>query len=124
MIKKIKLGKYTNLFVNKDKKFKEIGFKINFKMPYSYEDITAFNLLTIILRNSCKAYPTISSVNQKMEELYGLQISFNFSYLNDLEILSISGLTINPSYCEDNELLDKIFNHLHEIIYNPNVKNK
>ena len=59
-----------------------------------------------------------------MEELYGLQISFNFSYLNDLEILSISGLTINPSYCEDKELLDKIFNHLHEIIYNPNVKNK
>ena len=27
MIKKIKLGKYTNLFVNKDKKFKEIDLK-------------------------------------------------------------------------------------------------
>lgn len=123
MIKKIKLGRKCNLIIKKDKKFKNIGFDIIFKMDYNYSDISAFNLLSIILNHSSKKYPNLSAINQKKDELYGFDFSFSFGFLNDIESLSISGHTINPKYVEDKDLFKKIFSFLHEIIYNPNITN-
>lgn len=123
MIKKIKLGKQCNLLICKDKKIKNIGMEFYFKMPYRYQDITAFNVLGIILQNSCLQFPTMLEMNRKKEELYGFSYHFSFSTYFQRETLSLKALTINPKYLDNQDLLENIFYFLNQVIYEPNLIN-
>ena len=75
-----KLSPHCRLILEKDKKFKYIGMEIVFKTKYRYEDITAYRVLSKILTNTSKKYPSILKMSQKKDELFDVDIGFSHSF--------------------------------------------
>ena len=67
------LGSF-NLHMIKTKKFKTISVRVVFHTPIIKEEITMRNLVTDILIQSSKEYPTRRDLTMKAEDLYAAEI--------------------------------------------------
>ena len=85
--KKIKEPAYNIHFIKTDK-FKKIRIKINFKEELKKENIVIRNMLSLILLESSKKYPTKRLLDIECEELYNAGISSNTSISGNYHILS------------------------------------
>ena len=120
-IKHIKLGKINNLYINKNSKFKSITISIVYKQKYSYEKISANNILAKYLGNCSLNYPSIELLNKKVESLYGGVIGIKINYVNELLTFDVYANIINPKFFNDQYLFEETIKLLHEIIYNPYI---
>jgi len=78
--KKYPIGSYNLHVINTDK-FKTVTVMFNFKRKLVKEEISYRNLLTDLLCQSSKDYPTSRLVDIKTEELYDMKINGR-SYLS------------------------------------------
>lgn len=117
--KKIETTAYK-LHTIKTEKFKTISFKINFKNKVKKEDITKRNLLSKIMLISNTIYKDRILLEQKCEDLYGLNIGIiNFISGNYL-VTSINGIFLNEKYTEAN-MNEESFKFIMEIILNADI---
>ena len=59
------------------KKFKTIQFAVKFKAPLNRDTITERSLLTFILEQGTKEYPSERKLMQYLDELYGAVFSID-----------------------------------------------
>lgn len=123
-IKHIKLGKLNNLYINKCNKFKSITISVVYKQKYSYEKISANNILAKYLGNCSFSYPSIELLNKKVESLYGGVIGIKINYVNELLTFDVYANIINPKFFNDQFLFEETVKLLYEIIYNPYIVDK
>ena len=114
------LGSY-NLHMIKTKKFKTITVRVVFHTPIIKEEITMRNLVTDILIQSSKQYPTRRELTMKAEDLYAAEISTNTQRLGNYIFTSFLLEVLNDKYTEEGNL-EESFNFLKNIIFNPNTE--
>ena len=123
-IKHVKLGKINNLYINKCNKFKSITISVVYKQKYSYEKISANNILAKYLGNCSFNYPSIELLNKKVESLYGGIIGIKINYVNELLAFDVYASIINPNFFNDQFLFEEAIKLLHEIVYDPYIIDK
>lgn len=118
-LKRVKLGKCNNIYMNKSKKFKSIGISVVYKMKFDYNNITAFNILAKYLGNCNNKYPSIEKLNKYIESLYGSSVGIKSDYTGSLFTFNVYINLVNPKYVKDDSLIYKAVEVLHDIVYDP-----
>ncbi len=121
--KTIKLSKQCRLIIEKDNKFKSMGVEVIFFGKFDYKKITIYSVLSRILANSNKMYPTMQLMNQRKEELYDATLDIVYKYWYQMAVLKFVGNFVNPKYVTSKTYEEDIFAFLAETIFNPNIQN-
>lgn len=114
------LGSF-NLHIIKTNKYKTVTMKVIFHSPIIKEEITKRNILQDILLQSTKNYSTKRDMIIESEDLYAAEIYNNTQRWGNYIITSFTLQVLNDKYTEDGNL-KKTVEFLHEIIFNPDVK--
>lgn len=121
--KKYPIGSYNLHVINTDK-FKTVTVMFNFKRKLVKEEISYRNLLTDLLCQSSKDYPTSRLVDIKTEELYDMKINGRSYLSGNYAVMSFNGQFLSENYTESG-MTDKAITFMCELLFNPNVnKNK
>lgn len=115
--------KYAKLHLIKTNKFRSINFKVLLKEEIKKEDITKRNLLTDFLVLSTKKYKTRKELALKIQDLYSLYLSSFNTRIGNYLVTRFNLSILNPKYTE-NSMLEESLELLHEVLFEPNVKNK
>ena len=115
------LGSY-NLHLIKTDKFKTVTVKIIFHSPIIKEEITTRNILSDILLQSTKSYPSKRDLIIESEELYAAELYNNTERIGNYIMTGFTLQVLNDKYTEEGNLLKSI-RFLSEIIFNPDVTN-
>ena len=106
----------------KTDKFRSINIKVLLKNEIKKGEITKRNFLIDYLVMTTKKYKTRKELALKIQELYSLYISSSNARIGTYSITRFNMSLLNPKYTESNMLSESI-SLLHEVIFNPNVKN-
>ena len=110
------------LHLIKTDKFKSNYIEICFKRKVKKEEITLRNMLSNILIESSKNYPTNRLMEIRKEELYGTGLGISSYITGNYNLISIYSCFLDSKYTDD-ENFKEVLNYIFEIIFNPNVKN-
>jgi len=115
--------KYTtnafNIHVITTDKFKSISMKVNFKKKIEKQDITYRNLLTKLLLQSSKKYPSKQALEIATEDLYNQGISSSNYISGNYIITSFNTSFLNENYTEKG-FNEKSINFFLDLIFKPN----
>ena len=114
------LGSY-NLHLIKTDKFKTVTVKIMFQSPIVKEEITKRNILSDILLQSSKKYPSKRDLIIAAEDLYSASIYNSTERIGKYIMTSFTLQVLNDKYTEENNL-NKGIEFLKEIVFNPDVE--
>lgn len=117
---KYEMGSY-NLHTVKTDRFKSINIKINFKRPIVKNELVYRNLISDILFDSSKKYPTRRELIIKSEELYNLRFSSQVYKSGLYSVISFNIKFLNEKYTEE-KMFEQSINFLIDLILNPNAK--
>ena len=104
------------------KKFKTITFLITFYGDFSKDNATKRSLLTRILSNSTRNYPTRELLTNHLFDLYDFNFSINSSSIHEANITNFVFEVIHPNYISEPSYINKVFDFIREIIFSPNAK--
>lgn len=116
------LGSY-HLHMIQTKKFKTITMRIVFHSPIKKDEITKRNILSDILLQSTKKYPTKRDMIIASEDLYALDIYNNTQRIGNYIMTSFILQVLNDQYTEENNF-EKSVQFLNEILFHPDVKDE
>lgn len=117
--KKYELGN-LNLHIIKTDKFKTVNVRVTLKRKIIKDEINYRNLLSSILLESSKKYPSRRELQMKKEDLYNVIISSASFKSGAYTFLSYSLSCLNEKYTEKG-MLEKSINLLLETLLNPDV---
>lgn len=115
----MELVKNVSLQLDKNEKFKDIGISIRFMAPLSKELATLRSLLAIMICDRCEKYPTKKKMSDVQDCLYGTQISAQTVGYGKAQVLEIRTRVIDPRYVKDKNLLESVFEYIHEVLFHP-----
>lgn len=102
--------------------FKTNVISIYFTVPLTKKDVTKNSLLTLLIKNGGKKYPTQYDVSRALDKMYGAYLSFGVAKRGDNQVIRFYIDTIKDNYTFDREdLLEDAFELLFDIIFNPNT---
>ena len=102
--------------------FKTNVISIYFTVPLTKKDVTKNSLLTLLIKNGGKKYPTQYDVSRALDKMYGAYLSFGVEKRGDNQVIRFYIDTIKDNYTFDREdLLEDAFELLFDIIFNPNT---
>lgn len=113
------LGSYNIHLINTDK-YKTVTMKVVFHSPIKKEEITMRNILSDILLQSTKNYPTKRDMIIESENLYAADIYNNTQRFGNYISTSFILQVLNDKYTEPGNLENAI-RFLSEIILNPDI---
>ena len=122
MFQTVTIAPSVRLVNIKTDKYKTGEIIVSFSLPMG-EDASVYAVLVKLLRRSCKAYPDMLSMNNRLAELYGASLGCGVSKRGDAQFLTISGFCIDDRFALDGEKISEEFlNLLADVIFSPNVK--
>ena len=106
-------------------RFKTCCVTLNFVIPSNKSTATVSALLPMVLSNSCKAWPDLTSFSKKLDGLYGASLSADSYVLGANRIIAVTISGIKDKYALKNEMLSAEYvKVLLETAFSPNFKNK
>ncbi|MEA5026364.1 MAG: pitrilysin family protein [Erysipelotrichaceae bacterium] len=117
-MEKIILAKNVTLNLIRTAKFKDVMIELRFYNELTNQRATSRALLALILQDRCAKYETKIKMNNALDDLYGASLSIRCFGYGKGAILRISLKAINQRFGDD-QLLDRQFAFLHEIIFEP-----
>lgn len=109
-----------NLHFIKTNRFKKNMIRLTCKRPLKIEEITVRNIVTDILLNSNKEYPSIRDIVIETEELYNFSASSNCYKSGNYVISSWDATFLNEKYTEEG-MTEKSVCFFMNLLFNPNV---
>ncbi|MEG2283297.1 MAG: insulinase family protein [Bacilli bacterium] len=109
------------LHMIKTDKFKTITIQVHLKQPIERENITKSNLLTTIILEGTKKYPSRRSLALEGENLYNVLLSASCYRLGLYSNINIEMTLLEEKYTESG-MLDKSLAFLSEIVFNNKLK--
>ena len=104
-------------------KFKTSCISVSMALPMD-EKMAANSLLVYLLKRSCKAYPELSLLNGRLDELYGAILGAGVSKNGEAQVLTLSITSLADKFALDDESIQlEAAQLLSDIIFKPNVKN-
>ncbi len=105
-------------------KLKTTSVGIYIHCPISNETATCNALLSGIMKQGSKKYPTRACLIKRLDELYGSTIASGVSKKGEDHVLSFEAECIRDKYTKNGEkLLEDVIGVLVEIIFNPDIEN-
>ena len=122
MFKTSQIAPGVRLVCDKTDKYKMTDVCVSMALPMD-ENAAANALLVKLLTQSCKAYPGILALNNRLAELYGANISSRVYKIGDAQVLLISGTCLDDKFALNGEtiLLD-FLSLVADLIFSPNLK--
>ena len=120
--KKYDIGPY-NLHVISTDKFKTVNIRVNFKRPCKKEEITKRSLLSYLLLESNKKYPTRRILEMETEDLYNLKYTSYNTISGNYNVMSFEATFLNEKYTEKG-YIEKSISFLFDLIFSPDVNKK
>lgn len=87
----------------RDNRFKTNRVSVNLFTQLSKEDASANAVLPMILTQSCAAYPDLTKMGLRLNELYGAGLDGDIRKLGDAQVLNISCGSIDDSFALEGE---------------------
>lgn len=115
-------GSYKLHLINTDK-FKTITLKIVFHTPIKKEEITKRILVTNILLQSSSKFNSRRKLTVESENLYSADVAIGNQRLGNYIATNFNLQVLMDKYTEDKNL-EKSFEFLSEIVFNPDINNK
>lgn len=105
----------------KTNKFKTLSVYVVFFGEFNKEVATSKSLLSRVLNNTTKNYPTKKAVSNKLFDLYDATVSVSSFpiYKTNLTLFSLG--TVNPKFVGEENLNKEAFSFFKEFIFNPNM---
>lgn len=114
----------VNLTCIHDNRFKTSRISATMFLPLDIKTASKNAILPFILSRSCKDYPSLIKLNEKLSELYGATINSSVNKMGDFQALTISITGIDDKYSLDNKSVSKeLTKLLCSILFNPNLTN-
>ena len=82
----------------RDTKFKTFRISVNFLLPLRRETAAANALLPYLLTRASRAYPDFTQMSQKMDALYGANLSGDVGKLGDFQVLTVQASCLSNAY--------------------------
>lgn len=82
----------------RDTKFKTFRISVNFLLPLRRESAAANALLPYLLTRASRAYPDFTQMSQKMDALYGANLSGDVGKLGDCQVLTVQASCLANAY--------------------------
>ena len=102
-------------------KFRKTKVIINFKRKVKKEEITIRSLLTKVLLESSKNYPTSRLMTIETENLYNLILNSSSFLSGNYAVISFESLFLNDEWVEEN-LFEQATQFILDIINNPHIE--
>ena len=103
--------------------FKTCKIHIQMALPLS-GDIAAKAALPYLLRRSCRAYPSVSALNGRLDTLYGAVLGASVQKKGEAQILSLSLSAIDDRFALDGESVSgEAVRLLLELLFEPKLEN-
>ncbi len=107
----------------KTSRFKLSDITVSFFLPLS-GDISANAMLPFILRRSCAKFPTMSSLNRRLAELYGAIVSSNVAKVGEAQMISFRVCAPDDRFSLDgNSIACDCAQLLSDLIFEPHFVN-
>lgn len=104
-------------------KFKTGCVSVSMALPMD-ERMAANSLLVYLLKRSCKAYPELSLLSGRLDELYGAVLGAGVSKNGEAQVLTLSITSLADKFALEGESIQlEAAQLLADIIFKPNVKN-
>ncbi len=104
-------------------KFKTGCISVSMALPMD-ERMAANSLLVYLLKRSCKAYPEMSLLSGKLDELYGAILGAGVSKNGESQVLTLSITCLADKFALEGESIQlEAAQLLADILFKPNVKN-
>lgn len=114
-------GIYYNSIINKRQKTNTIIIHLITKLEAETASKNA--IIPYLLASSSKTYPTITSLNKKLSELYGSALRGAVSKMGDSQTLSLNAGCINNRYTFDGEnITEELVKLMADALINPNIE--
>ena len=108
----------------KDDRFKRGRINATLIVPLDKKTAAANALLSCVLTRSCKKYPDFTSLNRKLDELYGAALYPSFSKFGDFQTVTVSVSGLDDRYALDGKSISsEITELLCSILFEPNITN-
>lgn len=106
-------------------RFNTTVISMNFYLPLSADTIAQNALLPYVLTSCSEEYPDFSSLNLKLNMLYGADLSVSVDKVRDVQHIKIAISVINDEYAIANgeSVVNDAMELLLSLIFNPLVKN-
>lgn len=106
----------------KTDKYKTNIIDVSMAVPLD-ENAAANALLISLLARSCKAYPDFTSLNARLDELYGASLGCSIRKIGDAQVLSLSITSLDDRFSLDSgSISDECASLLCGMLFAPNVK--
>lgn len=102
----------------KDSKFLTGSLSFFLRMPLTPENAARASLLALILKSGCKEYPSVSTVNRRLQDLYGCEMDI-FTFKKGTQLI----LCLNLQFTDRQWVLDKVFALAGNILLSPKHQN-
>lgn len=123
--KEIGIKKGIKLHLIQTDKFKTNLVAVFLTLPLTQENVTKDALISAILRRGSKNIPTLTQINQELEEMYGASFDCGIDKTGDNHILKFYLESINDKFIpnKNENILKQSIDKLLEIIFNPLTEN-
>jgi len=82
----------------KDTRFKTGRISLTAFTPLEKESVSKNAILPFLLSKTCKQYPDLKRLNDRLEDLYGVSVDGEVSKLGETQVLSISASFLDDEY--------------------------
>ena len=123
--KEIGIKKGIKLHLIQTDKFKTNLIAVFLTLPLTQENVTKDALISAILRRGSKNMPTLTQINQELEEMYGASFDCCIDNKGDNHILKFYLESIKDKFIpnKNENILKQSIDKLLEIIFNPLTEN-
>lgn len=117
---KIKDGVSLN-YIN-DKKYKTVSVSLYLHRNLKRDEVTKNALLTAVLKQGTKKYPTAKEISRYLEDLYGASYGISVFKKGSVQTLSFGFNCLTQKYSDDS-IIENAFDMLFEFLLNPYCEN-
>ncbi|MGK0554331.1 EF-P 5-aminopentanol modification-associated protein YfmF [Macrococcus capreoli] len=104
-------------------KFKTVSIVVKFKAPLNRHTMSERALLSKLIQKTSAKYPDYQSMMNHLAHLYGAHLYSHVIKQNNAHILTVGIDIINDKFLDKEDLLEKAFQLLNEVIFSPNIEN-
>ena len=104
----------------KTDKFKTNMLGIFFSVPMTMENASINALIPAVLRRGTNTYPTMRSISEKLEALYGAKFDCGISKKGEIQVIRFYGEVVNGKLLgESEDILSEFADVIKDVIFNP-----
>lgn len=108
------------LRVCQTEKFKAGMLSVSAVLPIERESVYKTTLLLSVLRRGTEKYPTLAKLNQRLDYLFGTELSIRNLYRGDVQIIGFSAELLDAAYLPFGEdTLGEVLDVMAEILFHP-----